>query len=125
MINSKSNNILLSSYILNKNKRNKSPHNGFILPDIRHFNFIITNQKKIRHMYLNQNRIIENNNNSLNKEKHSKILDKFIVCKHPLNKNNTHEKLIGEPYLTFEKNLNLKGKMIKSQSSVFPIINNL
>ena len=125
MINSKSNNILLSSYILNKNKRNKSPRNGFILPDIRHFNFIITNQKKIRHMYLNQNRIIENNNNSLNKEKHSKILDKFIVCKHPLNKNNTHEKLIGEPYLTFEKNLNLKGKMIKSQSSVFPIINNL
>ena len=125
MINSKSNNILLSSYILNKNKRNKSPRNGFILPDIRHFNFIITNQKKIRHMYLNQNRIIENNNNSLNKEKHSKILDKFIVYKHPLNKNNTHEKLIGEPYLTFEKNLNLKGKMIKSQSSVFPIINNL
>ena len=121
----KNNNILLNSYILNKNKRNKSPRNGCILPDIRHFNFIITNQKKIRHMYLNQNRIIENNINSLNQENRPKILDKFIVCKHPLNKNNMREKLLGETYLTFEKNLNLKGKMIKSQSSVFPIINNL
>ena len=124
MINSKSNNILLNSFILSKNKRNKSPHNGFILPDIRHFNFIVTSKKKIRHMYLNQNRIIENNN-SLNKEKHSKILNKFMVFKHPLNKNNTQEKLIGESYLTFEKNLSLKGKMIKSQSSLLPIINNL
>jgi serum/glucocorticoid-regulated kinase 2 len=121
----KNNNILLNSYILNKNKRNKSPRNGCILPDIRHFNFIITNQKKIRHMYLNQNRIIENNINSLNQENRPKILDKFIVCKHPLNKNNMREKILGETYLTFEKNLNLKGKMIKSQSSVFPIINNL
>ena len=121
----KNNNILLNSYILNKNKRNKSPRNGCILPDIRHFNFIITNQKKIRHMYLNQNRIIENNINSLNQENRSKILDKFIVSKHPLNKNNMREKILGETYLTFEKNLNLKGKMIKSQSSVFPIINNL
>ena len=121
----KNNNVLLNSYILNKNKRNKSPRNGCILPDIRHFNFIITNQKKIRHMYLNQNRIIENNINSLNQENRSKILDKFIVSKHPLNKNNMREKILGETYLTFEKNLNLKGKMIKSQSSVFPIINNL
>ena len=121
----KNNNILLNSYILNKNKRNKSPRNGCILPDIRHFNFIITNQKKIRHMYLNQNRIIENNINSLNQENRSKILDKCIVSKHPLNKNNMREKILGETYLTFEKNLNSKGKMIKSQSSVFPIINNL
>jgi hypothetical protein len=44
-------------------------------------------------MYLNQNRIIENNNKSINKESHSKILEKFIVCKHPLNKNNIYEKI--------------------------------
>ena len=121
----KSKNQILNPIIFNKNRANKSPNNDLFLPDIRHFNFIITNKKKIRHMYLNQNRIIENNNKSINKESHSKILEKFIVCKHPLNKNNIYEKIKGENYLTVEKNIMLKGKMIKSQSSVFPIINNL
>ena len=76
-------------------------------------------------MYLNQNRIIENNN-SANKEKenrHSKILDKFIF-KYPLSNNKKYEKISEGTYQQFERN-NYNGKMIKSQSSIFPLINNL
>ena len=43
-------------------------------------------------MYLNQNRIIENNNSSSKDNKHSKILDKFIF-KHPISNNKKHEKI--------------------------------
>ena len=94
-------------------------NNAFILPDIRQFNFRISNKKKIRHMYFNQNRIIENNNSSSKDNKHSKILDKFIF-KYPLSNNKKHEK-IEETY----QQINNNGKMIKSQSSIFPLINNL
>ena len=120
-----SNNYLLYHNIFGKGKKyNKSPNNAFVLPDIRHFNFHIPNKKKIRHMYLNQNRIIENNintnnTNNTNKEnKHSKILEKYI-----LPNNNKFEKFMEETYQKNQTN-DLNIKLIKSQSSVFPILNN-
>ena len=119
-----SNNYLIYSKFLNKSKKNKISNNAFILPDIRHFNFRITNKKKIRHMYLNQNRIIENNNT--NKENsHSKILEKFVF-KHPLpNNNKKYEKIAEENYQKMETSKNNRTSLLKSQSSIFPIINNL
>ena len=75
-------------------------------------------------MYLNQNRIIENNintnnTNNTNKEnKHSNILEKFI-----LSNNNKFEKFMEETYQKNQTN-DLNIKLIKSQSSVFPILNN-
>ena len=119
-----SNNYLIYSKFLNKSKKNQISNNAFILPDIRHFNFRITNKKKIRHMYLNQNRIIENNNT--NKENsHSKILEKFVF-KHPLpNNNKKYEKIAEENYQKMETSKNNRTSLLKSQSSIFPIINNL
>ena len=117
-------NILKNSIIINKNKKNKSITNAFVLPDIRHFNFRINSKKKIRHMYLNHNRIIENNNSTNKENKHSKISEKFI-CNYPLNKDNTYKKLSEETSQTLEMNKIIKVKLIKSQSSVFPLINNL
>ena len=78
-LSNNNNNFLIYSHFLNKSRKNKiSNNNAFILPDIRQFNFRISNKKKIRHTYFNQNRIIENNNSSSKDNKHSKILDKFI-----------------------------------------------
>ena len=116
---SSNNNYLIYSHFLNKSRKNKISNNAFILPDIRQFNFRISNKKKIRHMYFNQNRIIENNNSSSKDNKHSKIFDKFIF-KYPLSNNKKHEK-IEETY----QQINNNGKMVKSQSSIFPLINNL
>ena len=118
-LSNNNNNFLIYSNFLSKSKKNKLSNNAFILPDIRQFNFRINNKKKIRHMYLNQNRIIENNNSSSKDNKHSKILDKFIF-KHPISNNKKHEK-IEETY----QQINSNGKMVKSQSSIFPLINNL
>ena len=118
-LSNNNNNFLIYSNFLSKSKKNKLSNNAFILPDIRQFNFRINNKKKIRHMYLNQNRIIENNISSSKDNKHSKILDKFIF-KHPIYNNKKHEK-IEETY----QQINSNGKMVKSQSSIFPLINNL
>jgi len=115
--------ILKNSKIFNNNKKNQSSKNTFVLPDIRHFNFRINNKKKIRYMYLNQNRIIENSSSTNKENKHSRILEKFI-CKYPLNKDNIYKKLSEETYQTLEMNKIMKVKLIKSQSSVFPLINN-
>ena len=124
LLESRNMNNLIYSKFLNKSKKNKISNNAFILPDIRHFNFRITNKKKIRHMYLNQNRIIENNNT--NKENsHSKILEKFVF-KHPLpNNNKKYEKIAEENYQKMETSKNNRTSLLKSQSSIFPIINNL
>ncbi len=46
-------------------------------------------------------------------------MDKFIF-KYPLSNNKKHEK-IEETY----QQINNNGKMVKSQSSIFPLINNL
>ena len=88
------NNFPLYSQFLNQSRKNKMSNNAFILPDIRHFNFRITNKKKIRHMYLNQNRIIENNNTN-QENKHSKILEKYN-SKYPLSNNKKYEKISEE-----------------------------
>ena len=109
-----------------KNIKNKISNNAFILPDIRHFNFRITKKKKIRHIYLNQNRIIENNSSAgkIKENKHSKILDKFIF-KYPLANKKYEKKISEDTYQQAEKNQNYYGKMVKSQSSIFPLINGL
>ena len=117
------NNFPLYSQFLNQSRKNKISNNAFILPDIRHFNFRITNKKKIRHMYLNQNRIIENNNTN-QENKHSKILEKYN-SKYPLSNNKKYEKISEETYQKNEINKNSKGKLLKSQSSIFPLINNI
>ena len=128
-----SNNYLISSNLISKSlsKKNQMTNNGFILPDIRHFKFRITNKRKIKYMYINQNRIVENNHSCANnKVNNYRSLDKFII-KNPL-MNKKYENITGETYQQIElyknknnnNNYNNKGKMLKSQSDIFPLLNN-
>ena len=126
-------NYFINSQLISKslNKKLQITNNAIVLPDIRHFKFRITNKKKIRYMYLNQNRIIENSNSCANNQNNrSRILDKFIF-KNPF-ANKKYENVSGETYQQIEvyKNKNKnnytnKGKMLKSQSDIFPLINNI
>ena len=112
---------IFNYFISRKYNYNRSPNNknnSFILPNIRHFNFKISNKKKIRHINLNRNKIIENNNtnnpsntNNANAEnRHSKILDRFLYRYPQTNQ-----------IIKSEQDNNNK-KLGKSQSSIFPLI---
>ena len=126
-------NYFINSQLISKslNKKLQITNNAIVLPDIRHFKFRITNKKKIRYMYLNQNRIIENSNSCANNQNNrSRILDKFIF-KNPF-VNKKYENVPGEAlqqievYKNKNKNNNSnKGKMLKSQSDIFPLINKI